>query len=524
MKITKSFGPTLFLIGSFCLIYGLGISHIRQNFDAVTLMVTATGGVLFLFSLLSAYRLAGSLSGISFRKNLGGTLIVLFVFLVVVLLNYSAYLYNIRWDATEAKQHTLTADTRKLLEELSVPIRMTVLFVGLPPKYLEDLLREYEDVSQGMIQTEIINPIEQIGYAAQFGHIIKGNENKVVVQSEHERQDLDFTKEPLSEEALNNAIIRVTREARTACFLTGHGEYSIEEEGNTGLTRFAAYLKQNNILSEEIFFEQTGGVPDRCDILIVAGPKEHLRKSEEESINQYLRQGGDALFLVEHLVVTTPDIPLTEDQLAKNPSLNSLLIPWGLKVNDDVVVDVASHAGGDMGSPATRSYMTHKAIVSDLDYTVYIRPRSVSMITTRRSTIRVAPLVLTASEENSWGETDRTLNVKFDKGVDRPGPVPIAYVVWEKKEGNDLSDTRMALFTDADFLSNQYISFYSNAQMAVNLVQWLTELDYQSYLGRKEIKVARLDLTSEQKRQVVVLLVLMPIFIAMTGVWMWMRR
>jgi len=42
-------------------------------------------------------------------------------------------------------------------------------------------------------------------------------------------------------------------------------------------------------------------------------------------------------------------------------------------------------------------------------------------------------VVLTASDESSWGETDRTLNVKFDKGVDVPGPVPIAFAIFGAK-------------------------------------------------------------------------------------------
>ena len=82
----------------------------------------------------------------------------------------------------------------------------------------------------------------------------------------------------------------------------------------------------------------------------------------------------------------------------------------------------------------------------------------------------------------------------------------------------------MAVFTDADFLSNAFIKQYSNAQMGLNAVNWISELDYHVLIDRKDIKVERLDLTSQQKRMVIVILWAMPILIAGTGIMMWMRQ
>ena len=184
-------------------------------------------------------------------------------------------------------------------------------------------------------------------------------------------------------------------------------------------------------------------------------------------------------------------------------------------------MDLASHASGDVGSPATRNYPSHEAIVKGLDYTFYVRPRSISILGSRRGTIKVAPLVLTASGDKSWGETNRNLIVKYDDILDRPGPVPIAFVVWEPKQNNDNSDTRLAVFTDADFLSNAFIDQYSNAEMSLNAINWLSERDYQVFIDRKDITVERLDLTSRQKRLVAVVLLAMPLLIATAGAMVW---
>ncbi|MGK0305407.1 MAG: ABC-type uncharacterized transport system involved in gliding motility auxiliary subunit, partial [Gammaproteobacteria bacterium] len=124
-------------------------------------------------------------------------------------------------------------------------------------------------------------------------------------------------------------------------------------------------------------------------------------------------------------------------------------------------------------------------------------------------------------------ETNRTLDIQFDPNTDTTGPVPFAYVVIEEKnaaqQANKLSDTRLIVFTDTDFLSNVYINQYSNAQMGVNLVNWLAELDYKTFISAKEIKVERLNLTSKQTRQVMVILFLLPFIFVIAGLVVWLR-
>ncbi len=448
---------------------------------------------------------------------------VVLLCIVFVEVNYLAHIYDTRIDLTRFKQHTLSKQTLGLLKELKGPVKISVLYVGLPPKYLEDLLNEYKRVTKGKVDFEIIDPLVQLGYAAQFGMVIKSGQKKAIIQSGQTKRDIDFTDEPLNEDEINNAVIRITRPARHACFLTGHGEYRLEDEEDGGLQTFRKLLLANNIIAQEFVLGMLGGIPDSCDVLVIAGAKSPLTDKEEEAIEQYLEKGGDALFLVENTLVSTLDKPLTPEQQELNPSLNGILTRWGVKVANDIVVDLASHASGDEGSPATRNYIAHPAITEGLDYTFYIRPRSISVQPLPRKTIKVAPVVLTASDNASWGETNRYLNAKFDPGVDREGPVPIAYVIYEPKTGQDLSDTRIAVFTDADFLTNNYIKSYSNAQMGLNVINWLTEADYKAFVDKNELKISQMDLTSGQKRNVIAILFIIPLVIALCGAMVWLK-
>ena len=509
----------LFGLGAVSLFYGLGTFYIENCFSKLIIIVSLVGlaclAVCFFTLKKLAYRPAKLFP---WRKYALKTIVIISAMIFVIGINYLCYRYNWRFDATEFKQHTLTKSTRALIKELDSDVKVVVFYVGMPPKYLEDLLKEYESQSQGRIKGEIIDPIVRIGYAAQFGNVISGKEQKAIVSSGKERQDIDFTKDTLKEEQLTNAIIRVTREKRKVYFLTGHGEYDITNEGDKGLSTLVKLLGANNVEIKQLMLGIKGEIPDDCDVLIIAGPRNPLTEKEEDIVKAYLAQGGDALLLIENMPLTTPGNPLTEEEKRKNPSLNNILNEWGIEIADDLVVDLTNHISTDVGCPATRNYLPFPALSKGLDYTFYVRPRSISILKDQRESVKSGPLVLTAKGGNSWGETDRTLVVKFDEGLDVPGPVAIAFMVVELRAEDKPSDTRLIIFTDTDFLSNVFIGQYSNALMGLNVITWLSELDYQPFLDQKDIKVERLYLTSKQKRMVAVILFLLPVLIAISGI------
>jgi ABC-type uncharacterized transport system involved in gliding motility auxiliary subunit len=529
--------PLFCVFGLLCLILGLSLVYIKQQFSYLAMTLAAIGGIVFIVQISLIYRHSSSqdnssrwISPFSFKRWKKLSMVICIVTGSMAFIGVSHYLANnsnLRWDVTQDKQHTLSNNTKEYVSTLANEVQLTAFHVGMPPKYLLDLFKEYERVSKGVIKTEIIDPIEQIAYAAKFGNAINADERKVIVQSGSNRKGVDFTQSVLSEDKLTNAIASVSRAPRTVYFLTGHGEYSSSNVEFTGLSKFKQLLSDNNITSKTLMLGISQSIPVDCDVLIIAGPKTQLSLNEETVISDYLTIGGDALFLIEHTLVTTPDNPLSAEQLQKNPSLNTILNQWGLDVQSDIVVDLTNHIGDDVGSPATKNYQRHKALTEGLDYTFYVRPRSIHVLPQRRASIKHAVIASTASTENSWAETNRTLDIQFDPSTDTAGPIPFAYVVIEEKNDglaeDKLSDTRLIVFTDADFLSNVYIEQYSNAQMGLNLVNWLAELDYKTYISAKETKVERLDLTSQQKRQVIVILFLLPFFLAISGLVVWLR-
>jgi ABC-type uncharacterized transport system involved in gliding motility auxiliary subunit len=533
----RNLSPLLCGSALLSLTFGTSLFYIEQHFSYLATTLVTMGGMilLVLFGLIIRYSFSQNHNierggGFSFKRWKKLVTIFCVVTASIAFVGTSHYLANnseVRWDITQNKQHTLSKNSVEYISTLSKEVQLTAFHVGMPPKYLLDLFKEYTRVSGGVIKTEIVDPIEQIAYASQFGNAINADERKVIVQSGDNRKDIDFSLRTLSEEKITNAIANVGRAPRTVYFLTGHNEYSISDMEFAGLSKFKQLLTDNNITSKTLMLGISQSIPTDCDVLIIAGPKTQLSQNEESIISDYLDKGGDALFLIEHSLVTTPDKPLSARQLQKNPSLNAILNQWGLDVQSDIVVDISNHIGDDVGSPATKNYERHKALTEGLDYTFYVRPRSIRILPQRRASIKHAVIVSTASTENSWAETNRTLDIQFDPGIDTAGPVAFSYVVIEQKnvtlQSHKLSDTRLIVFTDADFLSNAYINQYSNAQMGLNLVNWLAELDYKTFLSAKETKVERLDLTSKQKRQVIVILFLLPFILIIVGLVVWLR-
>tara|TARA_R110000744_G_scaffold12749_2_gene37646 strand:- start:324 stop:2012 length:1689 start_codon:yes stop_codon:yes gene_type:complete len=549
--LVKKLLPTLIGVALFIFILGLSLYYIEGQFSLLALSLasglTLSGGIAF-FVLLTLNRklnsadakvvkvaLNAASSGVMSTQWKKTLMIFTTIIASLTFLGISHYVANsltTRWDVTTNKQHTLTKNTLEFISTLKAEVELTALYVGLPPKYLQDLFNEYERLSAGLISTQIIDPIENISIAAKFGNVVSGSERKVIVQSRNGRKDVDFSDDALTEEKLTNAIARASSPPRQVYFLVGHGEYSLTNTDNVGFSTFKQLLADNNITSTPLMLGITQAIPADCDVLVIAGARTELTEQEDKLIVEYLMAGGDALFLIEATTVTPPDQPLTTEQMQQNPSLNSIINQWGLNVKSDIVVDLTNHVGDDVGSPATKNYQKHKAITADLDYTFYVRPRSIEVLTQRRPNIKLAVIASTASKEKSWAETNRNLVIQYDQGIDTPGPVAISYVVLEehkiKETGeNEVktahSDTRIIVFTDADFLTNIYINQYSNAQMGLNIVNWLAELDYQAFLSAKAIKVERLDLTSKQKRQVMVILFFSIFVFVILGMVVWLK-
>ncbi len=522
--LKKQTFPIVLSVGVFLLIAGAGRAYLSARFDALTGIFVATGIIFLIVATIAIGKpLKEFLLNIAMGRIFWNFLIVASLSVCLVCVNYLATKYNQRFDLTKIGQHTLSRTTQDIIGSLNHDVDITIFHVGIPPYYLNDLLGEYERLSNGKIKAKIIDPLVDISYAAQFGNVISGDERKTIVRCGTERRDIEFQDKPLTEEQLTNAIIKVARNKRTIYFLSGHGEYNLDDTSTSGLSTLKNLLENRNFSARNFMIGGKNRIPEDCNTLVIAGPKNPLPKNEDEILKEYLKNGGKALFLIESTPVTTEDKPLSNEEKLKNPALNNLLNPWGIKMGDDIVVDVENYVGADVGCPATRNYPKHKEIVHGLDYTFFIRPRSISMTNEQPKTVKIAPLIFTSSKETSWAETDKFLRVKLDV-EDTPGPITLGTVIWEPKSETKSADTKIIVISDADFASNAFIRKYSNADLVLNALSWLSDIEKTAAIDSKTVSVEQLDLTSRQIRLIVVILMAVPLAIAWVGIIVWWKQ
>ena len=82
------------------------------------------------------------------------------------------------------------------------------------------------------------------------------------------------------------------------------------------------------------------------------------------------------------------------------------------------------------------------------------------------------------TSDRSWSisSVDRVVKGRepvFDERIDRRGPLTLAVSVAKKVSGG--GETRLLIVGDSDFAANAMVGIQGNADMFVNMTNWLTE-------------------------------------------------
>jgi len=142
--------------------------------------------------------------------------------------------------------------------------------------------------------------------------------------------------------------------------------------------------------------------------------------------------------------------------------------------------------------------------------------------------------VLAATSLDSWLTPDPEDN-SFDPDRDTLGPHAIALAV-EAAESllgsvdtgvtkDTATTTKLVVFGDVDFATNQYFYAYSNSDFFLNTVNWLTE-DFQLIAIRPKTVVFRELITTSQEFDFIRYssLFLLPAAVLFLGTVVWWRR
>jgi ABC-type uncharacterized transport system involved in gliding motility auxiliary subunit len=532
-------------VGTLLVVAGVAIRIFRPQWDQYAWWAAVAGLVCVGLYTLSQWREIGR----SFQKRetkLGAMMSVSVVAVLAILIgiNYAVSRRDKRWDLTAASSFTLSEQSSKVLSTLKTPVKVLVFEAPGGFQRFRDALGMYTNASAN-VQVEYVDMDRDPVRAREYDIVAPGT---VVMEYGGRREKVMSDRE----QELTNTLIKVTTGRQPkAYFVQGHGERDSNGNDRTGYASVVDLLKRDNYTVDKLVLAQKAeGVPSDASVLIVAGPTTDYLQPEIEAIRTYLRKGGKALFLI--------DPPVGENAHAM-PALEGLLKEWGITLGHDVVIDISGMGkllGANETVPVVASYQSHPVTENFQLLTAFPLAQSVKGEAGVELGTANTQNVLQTSER-SWSESDvKSLisggKVSLDeKSGDHRGPITIALSLsmdapdaaasapngaTAEKPGDAAKaatgadapkkpQMRIMVVGDSDFASNAAAGIQGNADLFVNMNNWLTQQEDLISIHPRDAGDRRITMTADQQRNLLWLsLLIIPGVILGSGVYSWSKR
>ena len=498
----------LFLLGlAFC-VAGIVAATITETWSVTSISLLAAGVILVVVWLIIINKnKAAFWHKRSTKVGTKALLTTAAIIFIVGVINFLAIRHTIRWDLTENKIHTLSPQTQEIVRDLSQPLKVWVFDRQTAPE-IETLLENYRRYNNNF-QYEFVNPETEIGLANQFNvqslgeiHLEYGDKKQQVTI----RETAFGTN--LTEPQLTNAIAKIKRDRTyNIYFLQGHGEVPLEAvEG--GFSQAVNRIEANGYAVKTLNLVTSNKIPDGTDVIVIAGATRKLFPAEENSLKQYLNNGGDILLML------APNI---------EPGLTSLLQDWGIELDDRLIIDVSGRGnilGLGPAAPIITNYGDHP-ITNNFRNGISIFPESRPLKIIETEQIQSIPLVITNDE--SWAESNLTTEeITFNPQEDIPGPLNIAIALSRTQP----TRSRMVIFGSSTFASNGWFEQQLNGDIFLNSINWLIAEDGEDLsIIPRELTNRRFDFTPLKAELITWMAIrIMPFLALIMAVRIWWKR
>ncbi len=538
-------------IGTLLVFAGVAIRLFRPQWDQYAYWAAVAGLVCVGIYTLSQWREIGR----SFQKRetkLGAMLSisVIAVLAILVGINYAVSRRDKRWDLTAAGSFTLSEQSMKVLSSLKTPVKVLVFEAPGGFQRFRDALTMYTNASSN-IQVEYVDMDREPIRAREYDIAAPGT---VVMEYSGRREKVMSDRE---QELTNNLIKVTTGRQPKAYFVQGHGERDTVGNDRTGYASVVDLMKRDNYTVEKVVLaQQAEGVPADASVLVVAGPTTDYLQPEVDAIRTYLRKGGKALFMID---------PPVGESARPMPVLEGLLKEWGITLGHDVVIDISGMGkllGANETVPVVAGYPQHPVTENFELLTAFPLAQSVKgEAGVELGTANTQNMLQTG--ERSWSESDVKALISGgkvtldEKSGDHRGPITIALSLAmdapdaspsapagatgdKPAEGEKPVDgakpatgadaakkpqMRIAVVGDSDFASNAAAGIQGNADLFVNMNNWLTQQEDLISIHPRDSGDRRITMTADQQRNLFWLsLLVIPGLILGSGVYNWSKR
>ena len=295
-----------------------------------------------------------------------GLLVLVALFLIVNMVS-STLFTNSRIDLTENELYTLTDGTRNIVKKIEEPVTMYLFYSDKGSEdvpqlrtyatRVKELLKEYEQLSNGNIALKIVDPLpfsEEEDQASSFGlqaipvgatgeNVYFGLAASNAIGDTEVLPFFQPQREQFLEYDISKLLTTLSNPKKTVVGVITQlpifGGFDME---TTQMTKAWALVAQMRQLFEVKHLDVTTDLIDKdVDILMVVHPK-NITEPTQYAIDQFVMRGGKAIFFVDpHSEVDIPvrqqNTPL-EVEGGRTSSLKKLFDAWGIDFDATKVV------------------------------------------------------------------------------------------------------------------------------------------------------------------------------------------
>lgn len=471
-----------------------------------------------------------------FQTALNSALFTVFVLGILVLVNYTANRHQVlRHDFTQNKMNSLSDATVKLLKSLDKNIKFTAfLGDGVMADDQRRMLNEYR-LASPRITVDTYDFRTAIDKAQEYGARFAGTIYVECGEGSTKKQE---EVQGSSEEQLTSAILAVTTGEKTRiCFLTGHGEASLDatEDNNPNaptlsMLKTVLTSQQYKVDTLSLYTQKAPQVPSDCKLLIIAGAKTSPTPAEMTAITKYVDQGGNLFLMLE----PTPA-----------PNFAALLKAHGVTPMNGTVSDAQQPFGGspqilaavyDRQNPHDITRVVQLVVMptaTGLEVEANQPPPAMPGAPPPSTAQNATPLLLSSDAATISGQPGRRGPFDLAVAIDEtPKPPVPMFGQPTPPPDNSPRKARIIVVGDADFASDSLVQALglssfgkTNLGFALASVNWLLKNDKLVSIPPKQESDKSLMLTDSQKRFTwAVTIGIVPLLIILAGGLMWWLR
>lgn len=489
-----------------------------------------------------------------FQNSISKVVIALVCLLVV---NYIAKQWHTRIDLTQDKRYTLSEVSKKTLAKIQNPIVIDVLLKGnIPTEFKKlqtetiQLLDEYAAANNNII-VNFVNPLEGEEHPESVIQelINNGYQPLQITQNEAGKSSIEyiFPWAVISDGKKSERVrLFVNKLGATDQEQVQNSVQKLEYNFTDALYKFAldkkkkiAILRSNGALEDiymadflktarEYYFiapftldsvatnpEKTLHDLKKFDLLLVPKPTEPFTDAQKQVVDQYIMNGGRAIWLIDNVAVSLEDMYKTGGMTMAMPvnlNLTDMFFQYGFRINYTLVNDlyfseiIVATGDGSQTRYMPIPWVYNPLVISGNNHLINnhldaVRFQFANSIDTLKNGVKKTVLLASSPFSKADG-TPREINLRFDpnnqnKEAYKHGNIPLAVLLEGEfnsvykdrirpinlKEKSDRSKpTKMLVVADGDIIKND-IDSKNNIPLELGFDKWTSKYyDNKSFL------------------------------------------